>query len=84
MERPNLMSSWKEKLCGCLNSRWERYLKKQNCDCLPYYKEYGMGKETTCVNFAHISVDQNQTYNTTSYNFGGCYYLCWLTRWAER
>ncbi len=48
------------------------------------YKEQELEKETTCANFAHISVDQNQTYNTTSYNFGGCYYLCWLTRWAER
>lgn len=27
-----------------------------------------MEKETTCANFTHISVDKNQTYNTTLYN----------------
>lgn len=32
------------------------------------YKEQELEKETTCANFAHMGVDQDQTYNTTSYN----------------
>ena len=32
------------------------------------YKEQELEKETTCANFAHISVDHDKTNNTTFYN----------------